>query len=197
MNQKGIAMVTAIILALVVSATAAVVLSLTFRRFELSAFRTDHTVAQASDEAGFQYAFARMDKDLTSTDLTNPIFTFGGVPIAGFKNLVNRKRDVQGAGPIGDNTPAAEYVVTGLSAAAYSAANNGNTADETDKLELKLGGKVDTTVGSPTLGQYVVFKYVTVRVRYFHNGNGFNDAVPVANRPYKVHSSSTFGTGGP
>ena len=63
MNQKGIAMVTAIVLALVVSATAAVVLSLTFRRFELSAFRTDHAVAMASAEAGFQYAFARLDKD--------------------------------------------------------------------------------------------------------------------------------------
>ena len=63
MNQKGIAMVTAIVLALVVSATVAVVLSLTFRRFELSAFRTDHAVAAAASEAGLQYAFARLDKD--------------------------------------------------------------------------------------------------------------------------------------
>ena len=56
-------MVTAIVLALIVSATAAVVLSMTFRRFELSAFRTDHAVAEATAEAGFQYAFARLGKD--------------------------------------------------------------------------------------------------------------------------------------
>ena len=56
-------MVTAIVLALIVSVLAAGVLNLTMRRFELSAFRTDHAVAMASAEAGFQYAFARLDKD--------------------------------------------------------------------------------------------------------------------------------------
>ena len=62
-NQRGVAMVTAIVLAVIVSAIAAGVLSLTMRRFELSAFRTDHAVAAATSEAGFQYAFARLDKD--------------------------------------------------------------------------------------------------------------------------------------
>ena len=56
-------MVMAIVLALIVSVLAVGVLSLTMRRFELSAFRTDHAVAEAAAEAGFQYAFARLDQD--------------------------------------------------------------------------------------------------------------------------------------
>ncbi len=61
-GEKGIAMVTAIGLALIVSIMAAVVLNMTFRRFELSALRTRHAVAMMGSEAGFQYAFARMDR---------------------------------------------------------------------------------------------------------------------------------------
>lgn len=172
MNQKGIAMVTAIVLALVVSATAAVVLSLTFRRFELSAFRTDHAVAAATSEAGFQYAFARLDKD------------------AAFRNRVQAKRNnILPAGPIADNTAAAEYVVT--SDALVPAAQR-------DELvpALQMGGKVDTTPGSPTVGQYVGVKNVTLRIRFFNTAAPFNDVPPIANRPYKVRSFSNFGTGG-
>jgi hypothetical protein len=62
-GQQGIAMVTAIVAAVVVSITAAVVLNLTFRRFEMSAFRSDHVVAAAEAEAGLQYAFARLGLD--------------------------------------------------------------------------------------------------------------------------------------
>ena len=62
-GERGIAMVTAIAMALIVSIMAAVVLNLTFRRFEMSAFRTQHAVGMAGSEAGFQYAFARLDRD--------------------------------------------------------------------------------------------------------------------------------------
>ena len=55
-------MVTAIGLALIVSILAAVVLNMTFRRFELSALRTQHAVAMMGSEAGFQYAFGRLDR---------------------------------------------------------------------------------------------------------------------------------------
>ena len=68
-------MVTAIVLALIVSVLAAGVLNLTMRRFELSALRTDHAVAMASAEAGFQYAFTRLANDLTfqnNVDLKAP-----------------------------------------------------------------------------------------------------------------------------
>lgn len=62
-REQGIAMVTALMAALLVSITAAVVLNMTLRRFELSAFRTDHTVATHEAEAGLQYAFARLARD--------------------------------------------------------------------------------------------------------------------------------------
>ncbi len=62
-GQRGIALATAIVAALVVSITALVVLNLTMKRFELSAFRSDHTISLVSSEAGFQYAFARLDLD--------------------------------------------------------------------------------------------------------------------------------------
>lgn len=51
-------MVTAIVAALVVSITAVVVLNLTFRRFEISAFRSDHAVAAVEAEGGNQFAWA-------------------------------------------------------------------------------------------------------------------------------------------
>lgn len=62
-GQEGIAMVTAIVAALIVSITASVVLNLTFRQFELSAFRSTHTVGLQQAEAGLQYAFARLPVD--------------------------------------------------------------------------------------------------------------------------------------
>lgn len=172
-------MVMAIVLALVVSVTTALVLNMTFRRFDLSAFRTDHSVAAATSEAGLQYAFARMDKDLTST-----IPAFPGV--SGFRNRVQAKRNNLGAGPIADNTAAAEYVVTSDASVA---------ADELVPA-LQMGGKVDITPGSPTFGQYVGRKNVTLRIRFFNTAAPFNDVPPIANRPYKVRSFSNFGTGG-
>lgn len=63
MGQRGVALATAIVAALVISLTALVVLNLTMKRFELSAFRSDHAISAVSCEAGFQYAFARLDAD--------------------------------------------------------------------------------------------------------------------------------------
>lgn len=62
-DDRGIALPTAIVAALVVSITALVVLNLTMRRFELSAFRSDHAISMVSSESGFQYAFARLAAD--------------------------------------------------------------------------------------------------------------------------------------
>lgn len=95
-NQSGMAMVTAIVLALIVSVTAAVVLSLTMRRFELSAMRTDRAVAGITAEAGFQYAFARLDLD------------------AGFPALVQARRTGFAAAttPVDKDEPDAEYIVS-------------------------------------------------------------------------------------
>ena len=81
-SEQGVAMVTAIALAVIVSILVTAVLSLTWRRFELSAHRTDHEVAKASAEAGFQYVFARMDLDTTFADPAFP-------GVTGFRNVVN------------------------------------------------------------------------------------------------------------
>lgn len=62
-GEEGIALATAIVAAVVISITALVILNLSMRRFEMSAFRSDHTVALVSSEAGFQYVFARLDHD--------------------------------------------------------------------------------------------------------------------------------------
>ena len=62
-GERGVALPTAIVAALVVSVTALVVLNLTMRRFELSAQRSDHLGSSVASEAGFQYAFARLGLD--------------------------------------------------------------------------------------------------------------------------------------
>ncbi|MBI3333286.1 MAG: hypothetical protein HYZ93_04270 [Candidatus Omnitrophica bacterium] len=61
--MEGVALMVAIVAALAVSLTAVVVLNLTFRRLELSSFRSDHLSASFAAEAGIQYAFARLDRD--------------------------------------------------------------------------------------------------------------------------------------
>lgn len=133
-------MVTAILAALIVSLTAAVVLNMTFRRFELSAFRTDHTVAGMEAEAGLQYAFAR---------LTDPAF----------QAAVQLKRTALGAGAIGVNDARAEYIVSCLADVDPNTA--GTQAPDEQITAIHMGG---TRVGAAdgTGG-----KHVTVRIRFF------------------------------
>jgi hypothetical protein len=170
-------MVTAIVLALVVSATAAVVLNMTFRRFELSAFRTDRAVGGGTSEAGFQYAFARMDKDRTYTALG----------ATGFREVVQARRNALGAGAVPANTPLAEFVVTCHDAAA---------ADESQVVAaIHMGGIPDA--GAP--GGVRGGKHLTVRIRFFTAADRTllppAQAAILATRPYRVHSISNFGTG--
>lgn len=62
-NEQGMALVTAMAAALIISVLAAVVLNMTWRRFEMSAFRSDRAIAGAEAEAAMRYAFARLDLD--------------------------------------------------------------------------------------------------------------------------------------
>ncbi len=183
MNQKGVAMVTAIVLALVVSAMAAVVLSLTMRRFELSAFRTDHAVAAGTSEAGFQYAFARL-------------------AVPAFRTLVDTKRTSLGPGAVPANDLAAEYVISCHDDPAITE-DQILDPDGAGSLQqapaLHMGGVLDATVIAPpaTTGGLRGGKHVTVRIRYFTAADitaGFYPAA-LAARPYRVRSSSNFGTG--
>lgn len=160
-------MVTAILAALIVSLTAAVVLNMTFRRFELSAFRTDHAVAGLEAEAGLQFAFARL-------------------PDPAFQAAVQLKRTALGAGAIGVNDARAEYIVSCLADLDPNTA--GVQAPDEQVTAIHMGGArpAGTTVDG-TGG-----KHVTVRIRFFTNA----DAAPIAARPYRVRASANYGTGG-
>ncbi len=191
MNQKGIAMVTAIVLALVVSATAAVVLSLTFRRFELSAFRTDHAVATGSSEAGFQYSFARLDKDRNYNDPNFP------GPPNGFKETVQRKRF--SAAP--ETTGVTDEIGSAANAAAEYVVTCHRSAMPTADLALdeQPVAQRGLHMGALTGGG----KHVIVRIR-FYTAVDIDNIAPLSaskaailtGRPYRVRSDSTFGTGG-
>ena len=182
-------MVTAVILALVVSATAAVVLTLTLRRFELSAFRTDHAVAEASAEAGLQYAFARLDKDSTSTNSNFP-------SVQGFKKLVQAKREKMGTNGVDLYDEKAEYIVS-------CHHDPGITEDEildppgTGPLQpaaLHMGGVLATAAPGGLRGG----KHVRVLIRFFTDKDLATSAARLqvpAGRPYRVKASSFYGTG--
>ncbi len=93
-NEKGIALLMAVIGALLVSATAAIVLSMTYRSFYLSVFQTDHAVAFYSAESGVQYTFSRLQLDTT---YVNPAWTGDPTPpAAGFANSVQYCNTVKG-----------------------------------------------------------------------------------------------------
>lgn len=181
MNQKGVAMVTAIVLALVVSATAAAVLGLTFRRFELSAFRTDRSVAAGTAEAGFQYAFARLT-------------------IPAFRTLVQNKRlaVAPATTPVPADNAAAEYIISCHDdpAVTEDAVLDPDGTGSQQPPALHMGGVLDGTAPGGLKGG----KHLTVRIRFFTQAD--IDALPasplkllLATRPYKVRSLSNFGTG--
>ena len=169
-GERGIAMVTAMAAAVIISILAVVVLNMTFRRFELSAFRTDRAVAGAAAEAGLKYAFARLQLDTTYTDLNFP-----GPP--GFANVVQRA---------GQAVPPRDYVLrchplTGL-------------AVDQVVPQLHVGAKINTErnpngTPGPNYGQYVGGKHVTVRIRWDPAGTGG------AARPYIIRASADYGTG--
>ena len=171
MNQKGIAMVAAIVLALVVSVIAAGVLSLTMRRFELSSFRTDHAVAAATSEAGFQYAFARLAAD------------------PAFRAAVELKRTNQGVPAISRDNVGIEYLVC---------CHNSPTWAEDEVLQNDLTLPSPLHMGGVMQGgQLVGGKHVMIRIRFFTAADiaaGEHPAA-MADRPYRVRSFSAFGSG--
>ncbi len=68
-SEKGIALVLAITVTLIVFLVASAVLHLTFGRFMLSSKQSDHSGAASAAEAGIRYAFARLELDTTYQDL--------------------------------------------------------------------------------------------------------------------------------
>ena len=172
-------MVTAIVLALVVSVTAALVLNMTFRRFELSAFRTDRAVAGGTSEAGFQYVFARLARDNA------------------FRTAVETKRLALGAGAQPANNAAAEYVISCHDdpAAAEDVVLDPDGAGNQQPPALHMGGVLDATSPGGLRGG----KHVRLRIRFFTAADIAllppAQAAILTSRPYRVRSFSWFGTG--
>ena len=191
-------MVTAIVLALIVSVIAAGILSLTMRRFELSAFRTAHAVGMASSESGLQYAFARLDQDTAYVDPDFP------APPAtpGLKGAVEAKRlsVALATTPVAADNANADYIIRCHDDPAITEDEILDPAGPAGPTGLHMDSKVDAIQGSPTFGQYVGGKHVTVRIRYFTPA----DVAAMANgplktvlstRPYRVRAYSNYGTG--
>lgn len=74
-NNRGVALMTAVVGTILLTLTAAVVLNFTMRRFETTALRVDRWTAFHADEGAVQYAWAR----LTVND-TNPLNNVKGNP---------------------------------------------------------------------------------------------------------------------
>ncbi len=170
-SERGSALVIAMAAAVIVSIIVAVVMNLSIRRFELSAQRTDHEVAKMSSEAGLQYVFSRL-----------------AIDDAVFGAAVRLKRTSLGAAAVPLNNAAAEYVVT-----CDTALPGGS--DEVDQ-RLHVGAKIDTQgPASPTNGQYVGGKHVTIRVRFLTANDFTANPTLDAARPYRVRVDTNFAEG--
>lgn len=62
-NERGVAILVALILAIVVTLTASIVLSLSYGRLHQSAFQSERAEADMASEGGIQYANARIPRD--------------------------------------------------------------------------------------------------------------------------------------
>ena len=169
-GEKGIAMVTAIGLALIVSIMAAVVLNMTFRRFELSALRTRHAVAMMGSEAGFQYAFARLDRSNT---------------VPPFRQLVRSKT-------VNAGTPTWYVVACHPIGATGTPDTLRNDAPEL-VTQMQL-----TTTDEVVPALHMGGKHVVVKIEYYRTPaqDGVNDNPRFTDRPYEVRSGSAYASSG-
>lgn len=62
-NNRGMALMTAVVGTILLTLTAAVVLNFTMRRFETTALRVDRWTAFHADEGAIQYVWARLTVD--------------------------------------------------------------------------------------------------------------------------------------
>ncbi|MBI3616293.1 MAG: hypothetical protein HY211_07230 [Candidatus Omnitrophica bacterium] len=146
-KPKGVALALAVTLALLVSLLAAVVLSVTFRRFNLSFFQESRAIAFSAAEGGLQYADARLRLDTTYTDSNFP-------GVNGFANVVKTKSAQSGNPP---------YLVSSFATtAAARAAGHIDSREALDKPDI-----ADLQMGSA-----VKKKEVTLRITEEPSGSG-------------------------
>jgi len=117
-NNKGVALAIAITVSLMVSLLAAVVLNITFQRFNLSFFQQSRAIALYASEAGIQYADTRLKVDTT------------------FRNAVlARSRST---------TPPSWYIVSSMTTAQARAAGHIGASESVDLTtpDLQMGGSI-------------------------------------------------------
>lgn len=171
-NEDGLAMVTAIAAALVVALTAAAVLTITFRRFEFSVFRSDRSAALAETDGATRWIFRRLE---VGPDPAHP------PPV--HTNYAEHVRAAliasAGGGPGGTADPADPYVIS-PEAAGTSVNVRYNNAEMT--LE------VDEQAQALNLARPV---HVIIDFEPQQAGN----PVPNSDRRFRIHASAEFGTG--
>lgn len=118
-NNKGVALAIAVTVSLMVSLLAAVVLNVTFRRFNLSFFQQSRAIALYASEAGIQYVDTRLKVDET------------------FRNTVlARSRST---------TPPSWYIVSSMTTAEARAAGHvesTETVNEANINDLEMGSSI-------------------------------------------------------
>lgn len=121
MNNKGVALAVAITVSLMISLLAAVVLNITFRRFNLSFFQQSRAIALYASEAGIQYVDTRLKVD---------------AGVGGFLQRVQARSR--------STTPPSWYIVSSMTTAQARAAGHidaTETVDETT-LDVQMGGSI-------------------------------------------------------
>jgi len=175
-SQRGIALVTAIVAALVISLSAAVILNMTFRRFELSSQRRDRGISLAGIEGATRYIFQRCDLD--------------AVFEARVRQAIIDYRDGVGVAA-GHNSGC--YVLSPLATDGNRTMNdviiryNGvDTGFDIDEQIAEFDYNRDDGAGT------VLFrKQVHVAIDFEPNPGGVLDA----DRRFRLHASTTFGEG--
>ncbi len=118
-NNKGVALAVAVTVSLMVSLLAAVVLNVTFRRFNLSFFQQSRSIAMYASEAGIQYVDTRLKADTT------------------FRDAVLAKSRL--------TTPPSWYIISSMTAAEALAAGHiaeSEAVDEPNLNDLEMGGSI-------------------------------------------------------
>ena len=151
MNNRGVALAIAVTVSLMISLLAAVVLNITFRRFNLSFFQQSRAIALYASEAGIQYVDTRLKTDTNSNPLT-----------PGFRERVLTKSQ--------STTPPSWYIVSSYT---VGKDQTNSSQDARNAGHLSIGETLDEWgIGALEMGGSIKKKEVTIKVRENPAGSG-------------------------
>ena len=174
-NSAGVALVTAIAGALLISVSAAALVGLAWRRFELTAMRTDRAVTLAATESGLQYVFARLDADPGFRDRVRVRRETAGPPAIQHDQWLDPPHAVNGTYIVGCH-------LTGLADRGIEYVGPTPIRERDDRMHmLYTEGSSDPNTG----------KHVRVRVRLLLRDAGRNPIDPIpAGRTHVMRSEA-------